>query len=45
MVRPKILHIDENHPLLLDGLERLGYHNILAYKIQRTKLFRFIVDN
>jgi len=42
MVRPKILHIDENHPLLLDGLERLGYHNILAYKIPLDEILKNI---
>ena len=26
-----ILHIDENHPLLIKGLERLGYENHIAY--------------
>ena len=31
MSRPKVLHIDKNHHLLLDGLETLGYRNILAY--------------
>ena len=29
---PLILHIDENHPLLVEGLEILGYKNIIAYK-------------
>ena len=31
MSRPKVLHIDKNHDLLLEGLESLGYKNILAY--------------
>jgi D-3-phosphoglycerate dehydrogenase len=26
-----ILHIDENHPLLIKGLERLEYENHIAY--------------
>ena len=26
-----ILHIDENHPLLIKGLEKLGYENHIAY--------------
>jgi D-3-phosphoglycerate dehydrogenase len=26
-----ILHIDENHPLLLEGLKKIGYENHLAY--------------
>lgn len=29
---PLILHIDENHPLLVEGLKTLGYKNILAYE-------------
>jgi D-3-phosphoglycerate dehydrogenase len=28
----KVLHVDENHPVLVTGLERLGYENIMAYK-------------
>ena len=31
MIQHKILHVDENHPLLLEGLEALGYENVLAY--------------
>ena len=31
MSRPKVLHIDKNHDLLLEGLESLGYKNVLAY--------------
>lgn len=31
MNKPKILHVDENHPLLLEGLKSLGYDNHLAY--------------
>jgi D-3-phosphoglycerate dehydrogenase len=31
MSRPKVLHIDKNHNLLLEGLESLGYKNVLAY--------------
>jgi len=31
MNAPKILHVDENHPLLLEGLESLGFENRLAY--------------
>lgn len=26
-----VLHVDENHPLLLEGLEKIGYENNLAY--------------
>jgi D-3-phosphoglycerate dehydrogenase len=32
MKAPLILHVDENHPLLIEGLETLGYKNILAYE-------------
>jgi len=32
MNAPLILHVDENHPLLVEGLETLGYKNILAYE-------------
>jgi len=28
----KVLHVDENHPALITGLEQLGYENIAAYK-------------
>ncbi|MFQ3341773.1 MAG: D-3-phosphoglycerate dehydrogenase [Flavobacteriaceae bacterium] len=31
MKKSLILHVDENHPLLLEGLEKLGYKNTLAY--------------
>lgn len=31
MSRSKVLHIDKNHHLLLEGLESLGYKNVLAY--------------
>lgn len=32
MKAPLILHVDKNHPLLAEGLETLGYKNILAYE-------------
>ena len=32
MKAPLILHVDENHPLLVEGLVTLGYENILAYE-------------
>ena len=32
MNAPLILHVDENHPLLVEGLETLGYKNTLAYE-------------
>lgn len=30
-MKKRVLHIDENHPALLRGLEELGFENILAY--------------
>ena len=32
MKRPKILHVDENHPILLDDLEKLGFENVISYQ-------------
>jgi len=31
MKKPKVLHVDENHPLLIEGLEKLGFENVIAY--------------
>ena len=28
----KILHVDQNHPALIEGFEALGHENIIAYK-------------
>ena len=28
----KVLHVDENHPALIEGLKNLGFQNDLAYK-------------
>ena len=38
MTQPKILHVDQNHPLLLKGLEALGYENVLAYSTPLNEL-------
>lgn len=38
MTQHKILHVDENHPLLLEGLEALGYENVLAYNTPLDEL-------
>ena len=35
MKRPKVLHVDENHPILIDGLEKLGFENIIEYELIR----------
>ena len=40
----KILHVDENHPLLLEGLEDLGYQNVLAYKTPLEELLNEIIQ-
>jgi len=31
MSKPKVIHIDKNHPVLMDGLEKLGFENVIAY--------------
>ncbi|MDA7765693.1 hydroxyacid dehydrogenase, partial [Flavobacteriaceae bacterium] len=38
----KILHVDENHPLMLERLERLGYHNDLAYTTPLEEILKTI---
>ncbi|MEO2100257.1 MAG: 2-hydroxyacid dehydrogenase [Flavobacteriaceae bacterium] len=38
MDKHKVLHVDENHPLLLEGLTALGYENIIAYDTPLEKL-------
>ena len=34
----KILHLDENHPLLLQRLEKAGFENTLAYKEPKSTI-------
>ena len=34
----KILHIDENHPLLLKTLNKLGHENTIAYNISKKEI-------
>ena len=36
----KVLHVDENHPVLLEGLEALGCINILAYETPLENLLK-----
>jgi len=36
----KILHVDENHSVLLKGLEALGYVNVLAYETPLETLLK-----
>ena len=38
MKRPKILHVDEKPPILLDGLEKLGFENVISYETPQLKL-------
>lgn len=35
----KVLHVDENHPALVSGLEALGYKNTLAYQKSLEELW------
>jgi len=34
----KVLHVDENHPVLVEGLKKLGFQNDLAYKDNLTSI-------
>ena len=38
MTKPKVLHLDENHPILLKGLEDLGYENVLSYSSSSSEI-------
>ena len=42
MKKPKILHVDENHPILLDGLEKLGFENVISYETPLTEIMESI---
>ena len=42
MKRPKILHVDKNHPILLDGLEKLGFENVISYETPLTEIMKSI---
>ena len=42
MKKPKILHVDENHPILLDGLEKLGFENVISYETPLTEILKSI---
>ena len=35
-----IIHIDENHPILIEGLENLGYKNYKYYNSGSKNNFR-----
>ena len=42
MKRPKILHVDENHPILLDELEKLGFENVISYQTPLSEIMKSI---
>ena len=42
MKRPKVLHVDENHPILIDGLEKLGFENIIEYETPLSEIIKMI---
>jgi len=44
MVSKRILHIDENHPCLLEGLSALGFVNDIAYEIPREEIEKNIAS-
>ena len=49
MRKPLILHVDENHPLLIKGLKDMGFENVIEYNtpleklIPNLKLYRGLV--
>ena len=38
MRKPLILHVDENHPLLIEGLKDMGFENVIEYNTPLEKL-------
>ena len=38
MRKPCILHVDENHPLLIKGLKDMGFENVIEYNTPLEKL-------
>ncbi|EKF55099.1 d-isomer specific 2-hydroxyacid dehydrogenase [Galbibacter marinus] len=40
----KVLHLDENHPLLIEGLQALGYENHIDYKSPKDEIISKIGD-
>lgn len=38
MRKPHILHVDENHPLLIKGLKDMGFENVIEYNTPIEKL-------
>ncbi|MBU2526826.1 MAG: 2-hydroxyacid dehydrogenase [Bacteroidetes bacterium] len=41
---PKILHLDTNHPLLIEGLAKLGFENHTDYTSDKTTIEKKIAD-
>lgn len=42
MTKPHILHLDENHPVLLEGLKKLGFQNTLAYTMSTSEALKIV---
>ena len=40
----KILHLDDNHPLLIEQLENLGFTNVENYNAQKLKLKKTFIN-
>lgn len=40
----KVLHLDENHPLLIEGLQALGFENHIDYKSPKDEIISKIGD-
>jgi D-3-phosphoglycerate dehydrogenase len=40
----RILHLDENHPLLVKELEKAGFQNTLAYTASKSEIKRILKD-
>ena len=40
MKKPCILHVDENHPLLIKGLKDMGFENVIEYTTPLEKLIQ-----
>ena len=40
----RILHLDENHPILVEELEKAGFQNTLAYTESKSEIERIVKD-
>ena len=38
----KVLHVDKNHPLLLENLEKSGFTNTIAYDQSKSEILKSI---